>query len=223
MTKNKFAKIPFLFFFVLLSLLSCFVLKVPSVAFADTVSEKVYTDVLEDLKRNKNFSQIDYVRNDADYSLDVITIAESSDKELFVYVYQPSAYNVSLKASSINISTGVDVNYFPKNYGLTFLNSEGVFHKYKVNDFVVKDDALRYYDIPSIFRPYDSVLDRKLPNGNENVISEVSFEIGRLYTASTVEGKTSFTCLDSETVLITDTYVGFVQYANGFELFPGEQ
>ena len=60
-----------------------------------------YTDVLDDLKQMQNFKEEDYPLDENDVSLNVITLAESSDKELFVYVYQPSASYGNLVASYI--------------------------------------------------------------------------------------------------------------------------
>ena len=93
-----------------------------------------YSNVLDDLKKDETFNPEDYPAKADDYSLQVIQVAEGSNGELFVYVYQPGADNVDVKASSINISTvlrGKDVFY---NYPLTCLNNNGVFYKYKVKN-----------------------------------------------------------------------------------------
>ena len=60
-----------------------------------------YTDVLDDLQNDENFNPNDYSIIADDYSLQVINLAESNDKEVFVYVYQPSANYKNLVASSI--------------------------------------------------------------------------------------------------------------------------
>lgn len=83
-----------------------------------------YSEVLSDLRKSENFNMSDYPARQDDYSLKVITLAESEDNELFVYVYQPSGESKALRASSINISlgTGDDLSY--KNYKLRFINCE---------------------------------------------------------------------------------------------------
>ena len=58
-------------------------------AFAD--EEISYSGVLEDLQKDENFNADDFPVKEDDYSLKVIQIAESVNKELFVYVYNPSA------------------------------------------------------------------------------------------------------------------------------------
>ena len=46
---------------------------------------KEYTGVLEDLQKDESFSESYYPVVADDYSLQMVQIAESSDKELFVY------------------------------------------------------------------------------------------------------------------------------------------
>ena len=66
-----------------------------------------YSDVLDDLSKDASFNPDNYPAIADDYSLKVIQIAEGSDGELFVYVYQPSGVKGKLRATSINISTSV--------------------------------------------------------------------------------------------------------------------
>lgn len=217
MKKLDLKKLIFSFSFIFLILFSCFSLGF-NPAKAESSSSGKYTTALEDLRQGEGFSEEDFPLVEDNHSLKVISIAESEDKELFIYVYQPSAFR---EASSINISTAINDSLKYNNYKLELLNKEGVFQKYKVKDFTVKDDALRYYDIPSIFSPYNTDYDASLPEYNENLISEAVFDVSKLYTASTVNGEVSYTCKEQETVLITKKYVGFLDYENGFELFPG--
>ena len=69
--------------------------------YAETAS---YTDVLDDLRKDENFSPALYPEVADDYSLQVIQIAESQDRELFVYVYQPCQIVYPLVATDINMS-----------------------------------------------------------------------------------------------------------------------
>ncbi len=195
-----------------LVLLCCIVL-----SFSGTPAYAAKSEVISELEFDKNFSVELYPSVNNDFSFQVLTIAESSDKSLFLYVYQPSHFVKDLIATSVNISTGINDNLSYKNYKLELISTEGVFDKYLVKDFSVKDDALRYYDISSIFRVFDSEIDNSADNKND--INEVSFEIGKLFTASTVEGKVTYTCVETETIVISDKYVGFVRYSNGFWLY----
>lgn len=176
-------------------------------------SDTVYSDVLSDLQTDENFNAEAYPVVENDYSLQVIQIAESEDKELFVYVYQPSGSELDLRATTIRFSTAINENFSPKDYSLTYLNSEGTLYKYKVNDFQVKDDALRYYQIICIFRDWNADFDEPLDVGG--TIDEVSFEVAQMWTVSTVEGVVSYAYDKSDVVNITGKYAGMLRYANG--------
>lgn len=108
---------------------------------------KAYSNVLDDLKKDSSFNPSNYPTKSNDYSLQIIQLAESIDKELFIYVYQPSGKSKNLKASSVNISTTINDAISFTNYKLALLNSNGVFYKYKVSGLMVKDESVRYYAI----------------------------------------------------------------------------
>lgn len=105
-----------------------------------------YTNVLDDLRADESFTAADYSVNYKDNSIKVIQIAESTDGELFIYTYQPTGQYRDLKASSINIARKPDnsLNLKFENYALTFLNSAGVFFKYKVENFEIETTPIRY-------------------------------------------------------------------------------
>ncbi len=178
--------------------------------------EKQYTDVLEDLQKDETFDISAYPVVGNDYSLDVIQIAESADKELFIYTYQPNGAHT---ASSINISVAVDDNLFYRNYTLTYINSNQTLFKYKVNDFTVRDELTRYYDISSIYRPFDENIDNELLDDNGNTISEVAYPVARVFIAQTINGQVEYTSTDTEVVEITDKYVGMLSYVQ--DIAPG--
>ena len=52
---------------------------------------------------------------------------------------------------------GIATLYY-QNYKLSLLDRQGVFGKYRVDGLTVKNDALRYYDISSIFRAWDETI-----------------------------------------------------------------
>ncbi len=178
---------------------------------------KTASGVIEDLSKDASFNAANYPSNAKDYSLSVMQLAESTDKELFVYVYQPSGDKV--RASSINISTTIndEISFF--NYPLKLLNFEGTLFKYKVTNFEIKKDPVRYYAISSIYRPFDaSIGDKK--SGN-NTINEVNYAVNRQYCFGEINGKPYINCIDIETIVVTDKFVGFVRYPDGFKLFTG--
>lgn len=178
---------------------------------------KTASGVIEDLSKDASFNAANYPSNAKDYSLSVMQLAESTDKELFIYVYQPSGDKV--RASSINISTTIndEISFF--NYPLELLNFDGTLFKYKVTGFEVKADPVRYYVISNIYRPFDaSIGDKK--SGN-NTINEVNYAVNRQYCFGEINGKPYVSCVDIETIVVTDKFVGFVRYPDGFKLFTG--
>ena len=178
-----------------------------------------YSDVLDDLQIDSSFQASYYPERAADYSLQIIQLAESVNRELFVYVYQPSGKSKDLRASSINISTTINDAISFMNYKLDYLNSDGVFYKYKVRDFTVKDEPVRYYAITSIYRPFDGSIDAG--TGNDNTITEVNYAINKQYCFGTINGNPYVNCVDIETIVVTDKFVGFVRYMDGFKLYVG--
>ena len=77
-----------------LNILLAFVLSVCAVfneAHTLAIAEEItYTEVLTDLQKDSSFNADNYPTKADDYSLQIIQLAESVNKELFVYVYQPS-------------------------------------------------------------------------------------------------------------------------------------
>lgn len=171
------------------------------------------SNVLDDLRKDEGFKTADYQTIENDYSLHVIQIAESTDDELLIYVYQPSGQKAALHASTINIAREMNnsAGLGFRNYKLEYLNSHDVFFKYKVLDFELKTDAVRYYNISNILRPYDSA-----PSGNS--ISEVENAVGQFWTACTVGDNVTYTMTDSEVIEIQKKYVGYVLYSDGVDL-----
>ncbi|MGN1061426.1 MAG: hypothetical protein ACI4QN_06815, partial [Candidatus Coproplasma sp.] len=171
-----------------------------------------YSNVLTDLEKDKSFNAGDYKSIADDYSLQVIQIAESTDGELFLYVYQPCQLTNYLVATSVNMALSESVDG-TKIYSLTLLNSSGVFCKYLVNGVTVATDDERYYNISSIFRAWIDGVDE--PPADGQTINEVSFKVGKLYTAYTDNGTANYTCVGQEVVEVTSKYCGFVSYWSG--------
>lgn len=209
------------FIYLLLAFVTVFctaftVVQTPLIAKAEG---KVYSNVLEDLSKDASFKTENYPTKADDYSLQLIQLAESKDKELFVYVYQPSGKDKDFRACSINISTTINDKISYYNYKLEYLNSSGVFYKYKVKDLTVKDDAVRYYAITSIYRPFDETIDKQA--SGDNKITEVENNVSKQYAFGEINGKPYVNCVDIETIVVTDKFVGFVRYKDGFKLYIG--
>lgn len=201
------------------ALVLCIVLMAVQTPLIAKAEGKTYSGVLDDLKKDSSFDASNYPTKVDDNSIHIVQIAESVDKELFVYAYQPSGKSKDFRASSINISTTINeaISFF--NYKLEYLNSSGVFYKYKVKDLIVKPDGVRYYATSSIFRPFDSSIDNQA--SGDNTISEVPYAVNKQYAFGEINGKPYVNCVDIETIVITDKFVGFVRYPDGFKLYTG--
>lgn len=178
-------------------------------------ASEIYSNVIDDLKKDSSFSLEDYSSDDENFSLEVIQITESTDKQLLVYVYQPSALTKELTATSINISTGEELDVH--NYTLSLQSRDGLFAKYGVDDFTIPEEDKRIYDIVSIYRAFDETIDEQ--TGNDNTINEVVYPIAKRYIFSVDEatGLPVNSCIEFETVAIhpEDKYVGFVRFRGG--------
>ena len=171
-------------------------------------AETAYSDVLDDLKADASFNQAQWPAEDNKHTLQLITVAESEHNELFVYVYQPAKEKKTYCANYIRLSDTIDDEISPKDYSLTLLNSNGVFYKYKVEGYQVKQDAVRYYVVIQLMRPFIESYDRQADY--DNTINAVPFAVNRQYKFSTINGTTSISALDVETIVITDKLVGHV-------------
>lgn len=186
---------------------------VVQVAFAVDVQ---YSNVLDDLKVDKSFNIDNYPSKLDDFSISLIQIAEGKNNDVYAYVYQPSGKTKDYKASSINVSTTINdaISYF--NYKLEFCNSYGVFYKYRIVDLPITEDSVRYYNITSIYRPFDDQVDKQATG--DNIITEVPYAVNRQYAFGLVNGKPYVDCVDIETIVVTDKFVGFVRYPDGYSV-----
>ena len=176
-----------------------------------------YSGVLQDLRKDESFQSGNYPLSENDYSLRLIQVAESTEKELFLYVYQPSGETKNFTASSVNISTTINDEISFLTYRLQKIDGSGTLYKYKVQNFTVKTEPTRYYVISSIYRPFDESVDTPASGGN--TVTEVNFAVNKQYMLGKINGKEYVSCVDIETIEITDKFVGFVRYENGFNLY----
>lgn len=217
--KNIRNRLPLVVFTILLVLCTA-ITAVQNTAIAYAEESKItYSGVLDDLKKDGSFDKSFYPVAANDYSLRMIQIAESVNGELFLYVYQPSGQAKNLKASSINISTTVNDAISFRNYKVRLLSSSGVFYKYVVQDFAVLSEPTRYYAISSIYRQFDETIDAQAEN--DNTVTEVNYAVNKQYCFSMINGKPFCNAVDIETIVVTDKFVGFVRYMDGFKLYVG--
>lgn len=188
----------------------------------EETEESKYTDVLEDLQKDENFSVDNYPVDTADSvdKMEVIQIAESSDKELFVYVYQPNTERNYL-ATEIRMGfpvVNVETEY--RDYDLTLLSRDGVFTKYLVEDVTVSDDVVRYYEIVQV-AVGQIMVDGELtpiekPEDFDQIVNSFPYKVAQKWAVYTLNGETFFEKIEIETVLITDKVVGFIRYPDGY-------
>ena len=177
--------------------------------FSTAFATSNYTNVLNDLQKDSDFHVVDYPKIENDYSLQLIQLAESSEGDLLVYIYQPCG---TLQASHIRFSTTIGDELAPNDYKLQFVNKYETLFKYVVEDFKVKEDSRRYYEVISVFRPWDSAIDED--TGNDNTIDYVTFNVGKRFILDGFGEDIQFHCIDTTTIEVTDKYVDFLRYDN---------
>lgn len=172
-----------------------------------------YSNVLDDLSQDLEFSVESYPDKEGDYSLDVIQIAESKNGKLFVYVYNPSAKTKDLQAKKISLSTEIELAPKWKLYDLELLSSSGTLSKYLVKDFAVKDELVRIYDITEIFREWlGSDTDKTI---NDGTINYTACRVAKRFRAIALNDEVRYTCEATEVIEITGQYAGFLRYRSG--------
>lgn len=184
-----------------------------SAAFA--VSDN-YSDVMTDLQKDISFNADKYPAKANDYSLEVIQVAESSDNELLIYVYMPSQ-RFELTTIRLGFENTFDLGARWHDYGLTLLNSNGVFYKYKVNDVTVSTADVRYYSIVALHRKFVDGIDKE--TGNDNTVDEVFVKVAEIWTAYMLNSQLTYHREVLEVIEITDFYAGYFRYSNGFKLY----
>ena len=201
--------VSFLFFFIFLL---SWMLSAGGIATA-RADASAHTNVLDDLRKDETFKASEFKRNDNDYTLQVIQIAESTGKELFIYVFNPSFEVTPLTATSISLATETGENYSPNKYRLSLINKANGFQKYIVRDFKVKADTVRYYDIPMIMRAWNKDIDKAPVEGE---INEVGINVAQRWGATNVDGQVKYYCAKSEVIEITGLVPGLIRYQDGY-------
>ncbi len=175
-----------------------------------------YTAVMDDLAKDEYFNADDYPAVANDYSIRIIQIAESSDAELFVYTYQPSV-DERFVLTSIRLSTEKGNMDSRHDYALVECNHDGPLYKYKVVGLLLVDNPIRYYDITAVFRKWIPDVDDE--TGNDNTIDYVPYAVGQLWTVVDTEDKTEYMLQYIDVIVVTEKYVDFLRYKEGFRLF----
>lgn len=130
---------------------------------------------VEDLEKDENFDSSNYPVNSTNYTLSLIQIGETEYDQLVLYIYNPSK---RLTATSINMSIDRGNRY--KVYYLRKESTSGTIDKYVVDGYKVTDDNYRYYYIASLYRKFDSSIDKD-NTSDLTTTDEISYRVGFNY------------------------------------------
>ena len=210
---NRKEKILYSFVLVFVLLVQFFV----PVFTVRTVAASSYSGVLDDLQKDENFNPDDYPSISDDYSIQVIQVAEGTNGELFVYTYTPSNETNNFQAKKINIAfqEPSDESLTFSLYDLKLVSTQGVFDKYQIEGYSCTYDQFRYYNIATIYRPFDSLIDEGM-SSIDDIKDYVGFAVGKCWCLRYSSNGIEFDCKNVETVNITIHAVGFTKYYDGF-------
>ena len=175
-------------------------------------------EVLRDLRHDKNFNEADYPYVKDDYGLYVIQIAESSNKELFVYVYQPCNDTYDLVGTKISISYGYSVDgagLSPKLYNLKLLSTSGTLDKYYVDGFTIPNDGDRYYNIVEIFRMANSDIDEVDESFPK---TDIAYSVGQQWYVFDLNDSKYYEMNTFNTLYVDTVFNSSLAFHNGLQL-----
>ena len=181
-----------------------------------------YSDVLDDLQKDEKFNPADYPVVSSNLGLDVIAVSEGEHGELYVYVYTPSDTSKDFRAKKISISntSPSDKNLSFQIYDLIWLNTNGVFSKYKVNGFDVSYSQCRYYSISSIYRNYYEGLDACAELVSEK--NYVASPVGKCWCVYFSAGQIIYEMEHMQYVDIDIIAADKITYYEGFKLYTSK-
>ena len=215
--KNKILKICNLIAIVVLSsLLVLFALvDVYSVKLVNAATSQ---EVISDLRKDKSFDENNYPYVKDDYGLYVIQIAESENKELFVYAYQPCHDTYDLVGTKISISYGYSVDgsgLKPQLYNLQLISTSGTLDKYYVQGFTVPNDGDRYYNIVEIFRMANSEIDNIDPSFPK---TDIAYSVGQQWYCCDLNKSKHYEMNTFDTLFVETVFNGNINFPDGFKL-----
>lgn len=192
-----------------------------------------YSDVLTDLKKDKKFVASDYaaytyaeikeLNSDEDPEndqklLEVISLAEGSEKELFLYVYNPTRAELEINAVEVSMYCAYAANpkeFHPVPYEVKLVSTYGVFDKYLVEDFEVSDEADRYYNIIEISREFHEGIDTSI---SEGTTENKAIPVGKQWYCHYYNDELIYEMGEFNVLEIMPTLVDFIRCNNGFTL-----
>lgn len=200
---------------IMFILLISFVCGGVGVTYAATSS----SEVLADLRKDPDFDESAYPYVKDDYGLYVIQIAESSNKELFVYAYQPCNDTYDLKGTKISISYGYSLNgtdLSPKLYNLRLVSTSGTLDKYYVEDFTVPNDGDRYYNIVEIFRMINTEIDGEQDPTNPK--TDKAYPVGQQWYVCDLNDSKHYEMNTFNTLSVNTVLTSHLTFSDGLTL-----
>ena len=221
--------------YILLLLIVAIFFIVPNVVV--NASSTNSSDVLSDLSKDENFDIIDFptmtyeyflnINNDNDNSnnqamIEVISIAETEENSLCIYTYQPLEAEIHLTASAILMCDKFSQNgKFEKDelkiYDLICVSSSSVFKKYVLKDYEIKFETERYYNLVTIYREFNEVID-DVVSGGESDGSEYGLEVGQQWCVYNKNDEFYYEMNTFETMEINVEFTGNISFSNGLHL-----
>ncbi len=184
--------------------------------YADETETKQYSDVLTDLQKDPTFNIEKYPEKVKDYTSDMIQLAESEDRELFVYVYMPNRYYTTntgkkIDTAPVQVSMSVADNAKEQHYKLYELEELSTYKtitKFMVTNVEVDTTKkVRYYSVSMQYRPWDKELGGTIgDDGNQ------AEDVGKLWTAETTDKGVKYTETHKQVIEIKNPVAGIVRY-----------
>lgn len=212
--ENKILKIYSLISAIFLAVLLCLLCVFGAIS-SVTVYAAESPEVLQDLRRDKDFDESAYPYVADDYSLKVIQIAESANKELFVYAYQPCHDTYDLVGTKISISYGYSLNgtgLTPKLFNLRLISTSGTLDKYYVDGFKIPNDGDRYYNIVEIFRMVNSdidEIDEAFPK------TDIAYSVGQQWYVCDLNGSKHYEMNTFNTLPVETVWDDYFTFSDG--------
>lgn len=212
--KNKILKICNLISAICLAVLLCLFAVFGAIS-SITVYAAESPEVLQDLRKDKDFDESNYPYVKDDYGLYVIQVAESSNKELFVYAYQPCHDTYDLVGTKISISYGYSLNgsdLTPKLYNLRLISTSDTLDKYYVDGFTVPNDGDRYYNIVEIFRMVHSDLDE---SDEAFPKTDIAYSVGQQWYVCDLNDSKHYEMNTFNTLAVETVFDGSLYFSSG--------
>ena len=182
-----------------------------------TFSLEKYPYIKKDELKDINFP---YVNSssliDKNRLLDVISVAEGYNNELYIYVYHPTKKSFDFKCLSVSmfISDNPNPLHFDVfEYDLEYLSSHETIDKYLVKNYTVATgEQYRYYNIVGISIPFHEAINTEFKLGTTD---DIDVGIGQQWCVYKYNGSLVYESCDLLFVDIEPTHNGFLVFKHG--------